>query len=249
MVKQFKNRTDWQSFCRYIINENRFALSDKWNDFIDVILETAKRREKCIKKDKIFYRARIGAKVGKGSYPLNKFSPLSPGEIEAPPSDQSMGGRINPERIVCLYLSNNKQTAMAEVRSWLHQYITVGRFSLVYNLKVVDMTLEDDLFQVALSEGKREDSDLKEAWIWSEISYNFSRPVSNIESKIAYLPTQYLAEQFKNAGYHGVLYKSLLTKTGYNLALFIPKFACLKERALFRTDSISSKFSIRENWK
>ena len=70
----------------------------------------------------------------------------------------------------------------------------------------------------------------------------FATPVSRDEESKEYIPTQIIAELFKSAGYDGIVYKSLLSNDGFNLALFNLDNAAVVRCALFKVDSISFGF-------
>jgi hypothetical protein len=70
----------------------------------------------------------------------------------------------------------------------------------------------------------------------------FATPVSKEDEARDYIPTQVLAELFKAQGYHGVVYKSLLSDDGLNVALFNLDHAKVINCSLVRLDSIQFKF-------
>lgn len=51
-------------------------------------------------------------------------------------------GRVNPKGIPCLYLADDKDTAMAEIRPWVGSYISVGQFKTLRNLNLVDCSVK-----------------------------------------------------------------------------------------------------------
>ena len=60
----------------------------------------------------------------------------------------------------------------------------------------------------------------KEQFVWRDIERAFSRPVTLTEDRTGYVPTQVLAELFREEGYDAVIYRSTFGKDGYNVALF-----------------------------
>ena len=62
------------------------------------------------------------------------FGPLNRKDIGAPPPHKTSDGRINPRGISYLYLSDDIETALIEVRPWLKQEVTVGYFEITKNL-------------------------------------------------------------------------------------------------------------------
>jgi RES domain-containing protein len=247
---QFVSPHEWHDFCRYLQTQNRYVLNEKWAKFVQTVLFTAKKREHILKQGKILYRARIGIeeyeyemkdKEGK-SCPNIGIAPISSQEINAPPGEKAREGRINPRGISYLYLSNNAETALSEVRPWLDKLITVGQFHLCKDVTVVDAS-QDKHGRYFISERKIEEpSDKWESYVWRDINKSFSTPVSNGEEHRHYVQTQYLSECFKNAGYDGIMYRSSLTMDGYNIALFDPQNARLKAAGLYDIKSVKYEF-------
>jgi len=243
---QFISPDQWNDFCRYLCKENRYVLNEKWDRFIETILFTAKKREHILMKGGVLYRARIGSdereyevedEEGKPQWGID-INPLPPQEIDAPPAGKALEGRINPKGISYLYLANDIKTAISEVRPWLKQSVTVGWFSVNRDLTVIDAS-KDKHSRHFLSEKKIEEpSEQWEPFVWRDINNSFSTPVSVGEEHNYYVPTQYLSEYFKNAGYDGIIYKSFLTKDGYNVVLFDPKVTCLEGAWLYDIKSI-----------
>lgn len=81
-----------------------------------------------------------------------------------------------------------------------------------------------------------------EEYVWSEINASFSKPVSLGDEHTSYIPTQYLSECFKTAGYDGIIYKSALTEKGYNVVLFNPQNAQLTGAKVFQIESIKQTY-------
>lgn len=243
---EFVSPDEWGEFCAYLLKQNRYILSKKWKDFIETVLFTAKKRERLLKSGSVLFRARIGRNEreyvnDEGHWEFD-VSPLFPQEIDAPLSGKAIEGRINPKGISYLYLANTIETAISEVRPWLKQEVTVGRFSLGKDILVVDAS-QDKHSQHIFSERKIEEPLEKwEPFIWRDINQSFSIPAIVGEEHIHYVPTQYLSECFKNAGYEGIIYKSSLTEDGYNVALFDPKVAYLMGAQLFNIKSITYKY-------
>jgi hypothetical protein len=86
----------------------------------------------------------------------------------------------------------------------------------------------------------------KEAEVWGEIAYAFSKPVTPKEPITDYIPTQILAEAFRGHGLDGIVYKSELGK-GYNVALFDIEAADLVMCGLQKTKGVEYKFEQADN--
>src|SRR5207253_1567654 len=159
-------------------------------------------------------------------------SPYSPRDMGPPPKHRSIEGRLNPPGIPYLYLASDPDTAIAEVRPWIGAELTVGKFRVTRQLRVVDTSLDtprfypelqgDDITDLRERENATYSQDEKEQQIWGDINSAFSEPMSPAESHLTYLPTQYLAEVLKVKGFNGVKYRSSLNPRGYNVALFDP---------------------------
>lgn len=243
----FKNTDEWRLFCNYITTKNRYILDKYWRNFISTVLFTAKKRETLLKKGTTLVRARIGSHYEEYENPDGvidiDYGPLHRQDIEAPPAQKAKDGRINPRGISYLYLSNDVETAILEVRSWLRQDLTVGYFEIISDLKCVDTSRDKKGHYIHFGAKKPNISPKTiEEYVWSSINESFSRPVSSGDEYNDYIPTQYLSECFKLAGYNGVIYKSALTEKGYNVVLFNPKNAFLKGARVFQITSIKQAY-------
>ena len=66
------------------------------------------------------------------------------------------------------------------------------------------------------------DAEGKEKSVWTDIDNAFSRPVGRMDESTEYVPTQILAELFRDEGYEAIIYRSLFGETGYNVVIFDP---------------------------
>jgi hypothetical protein len=164
--------------------------------------------------------------------------PLPPERMKPLPYS-AREGRVNPKGIPCLYLADDKDTAMAEIRPWIGSHISVGQFKTLKELNLVDCSVEHARnFTFYLTEpdpAKREEA------VWAEIDRSFSEPVNADDSIAEYAPTQILAEAFRKHGYSGVIYKSRLGK-GFNVAIFDINAADLVNCCLYKAESLEFKF-------
>lgn len=250
--KEFESPHEWDRFCSYISEINRYVLDEHWKKFFDVILSTAEKRKIILKNGVTLVRARIGSHYNEwedsDGEPVRYYGPLAQKEIVAPSPDKSKDGRVNPRGISCLYLSTDIKTAISEVRPWLEQDVTVGCFEIIKDLKCIDASKDKTrgcYFDLRETEGVSPEvnPETKEEYVWGGINGSFSRPVSAGDEHIHYIPTQYLSAHFQAAGYEGIIYKSSLTKEGQNIVLFNPKNARLKSTRLFRIESIDYAYN------
>jgi hypothetical protein len=124
--------------------------------------------------------------------------------------------------------------------------VSVGLFETLDNVSVVDCSKyhANNLFASLLAEPDDHvpsPGEIEEA-VWTHIDHAFSEPVTDNDSLPDYVPTQILAELFRTAGHDGVLYKSKLTRNGYNLAFFNPAIAKQLCGRLYKTEEVQFKF-------
>jgi len=227
----------------------RHVLEDKAQAFLDGVAATSKSRMAELRSGAPLWRAQLGhawQTEGEGDstfevpaqFPPERMSPL-PGE--------SREGRINPKGIPCLYLSTNRDTAMAEVRPWIGSYVSVGQFKTQKDLLLMDLSREREPkdYVVVGEQLKNEPQDYANG-VWTGIAKAFSEPVNATETTADYAPTQILAELFRKIGCDGIRYASLLGP-GHTIALFDIDVAEIVNCFLFYTQSTSFHFEEAAN--
>ena len=216
----------WEEFKNEIKNINRFHIQaaldlEKLRKiFKNEVFETE------LKKGRIFYRSRISEK--------NRIEIKKMGN---PPKDLATGGRANPKGISYLYLADNVKTSLYEARVTLFDFVTVGDFRLIEDIKILNLRcLDNDPIPWA---GAEEINDyLTYIPFIKTLQKELSLPIRKLDKEIDYLPTQYLSEFIKSIGYDGVEFQSSLHSDGYNLAIFNPdKFECIRTN-IYEIESI-----------
>ncbi|MDR1355774.1 MAG: RES domain-containing protein [Propionibacteriaceae bacterium] len=195
----------WEQFADSIKHENRFHSgvfnADAFASFLSIIMKPYSAGYE-------FYRARIAH--NKNGFTAN--------EMGAPPRERRSAGRINPEGIGVLYLSSDGTTVLNEVRANAFDYVTVGKFKSLRDIKVVNLSgisgTSPFLYQGELEKYAANRK------VFQEIAIEIAKPLRRSDSPIEYLPTQYIAEFIKSQGYDGVEYASTLKEGGYNIAIF-----------------------------
>lgn len=225
----FCRSDDWLRFVHYLRHTNRFALTDYWQNFLSLLTDTAKKRVTTIARGSEFFRARKGITWVEEEFGGESPAPYSKLEMGSPAPRIAKEGRLNPAGIPYLYLASDIDTTIAEVRPWIGLEISVALFQTTRELRTVD-TRHDEPVELELVPGGEDlymerdpttySAQEKEQHIWGDINSAFSEPTSPNDSHLTYLPTQYLAELLKMKGYDGVIYKSSLNPSGYNLTLF-----------------------------
>lgn len=197
----------WHDFSESLKYQNRFYNSafnpDVLASFISYSVNT-------YPVGTIMYRARINS--GRNGF--------LPDAMYAPPREKRSAGRVNPEGVGVLYLSSKSITALYEVRSNLYDYVTIGEFILLQDIKVVNLEGISSVSPFIYSPG----NDLQQYAVnqkcLKEIAEDIGKPMRRNDSPLEYLPTQIISEYIKSQGYDGVEYASTMTKDGYNLAMF-----------------------------
>ena len=151
------------------------------------------------------------------------FKGYSADESNKPPNDKAAEGRVNPEFISYLYLSEDPLTCVYEVRPAIGQNVSVATFEIKKDLRIYD-------FAYSFPNDFKNEKQLDIA-LFDYISKQFSLPYQN--KPLQYLPTQYLGEVIKNSGFDGLRFQSSLHQNGYNIVLFDNAICRITRRALF----------------
>jgi hypothetical protein len=247
----FNSHEDYWRFSQSIIRGYRHVFEPQADGFLDAVASTASNRVFTIDPGSRLYRAQLGFKWE--SRPVDHADPDGESfEIEAPYlpirmkplTDSAREGRVNVKGIPCLYLSDDRDTAMAETRPWIGSLVSLGIFIVQKELRLVDCCVERQRFHIIPE--PRHTPQERETIIWGEISYALSEPVTPNDMTGEYAPTQVLSELFRQQGYDGIRYKSNLG-VGYNYALFELGQANLQSCGLFVLKGISFSFDSRGN--
>jgi hypothetical protein len=246
----FKSPRDYIRFAEHVTRSKRYIRDKEADHFLEALLREAQRRVETIPAGSILWRAQIG-------YDLE---PIIEGgqhidDVPCPLSEQRMiplrrhgrEGRANPKGIPYLYLSTERDTAMAEVRPWRGSTISVAQFQTQRELRIVNCTQDDrpQRFRLAFLDGMWKVKDLpSEEWdnaVWSDIDDAFFRPVMGSDDYAEYVPTQIIAELFKTGGFDGAAYRSSVGQ-GHNVVLFDIDLAVLVNCSLFQVKALSFSF-------
>jgi len=195
----------WEKFAESIKYENRFHSgmfnADAFASFLSIFAKSYSAGTE-------FYRARI----------TDNSSGYLPNEMGAPPKGKRSAGRINPEGISVLYLSSDESTVLNEVRANTFDFVAIGKFRLLSDIKVVNLSGISETSPF-LYQGELEKYAANRK-VFQEIARETAKPLRRTDSPLEYLPTQFIAEFIKSQGYAGVEYASTLREGGYNISVF-----------------------------
>ena len=221
-MAEFKS---WRSFWEFehaVKRQMRYVRTTDTEAFLEAVGQTAGRRIEVLPVGTTLWRAQLGVNwrpdydkdgdlVGETPWPHDK-------DRMKPLRDCATEGRANSKGIPCLYLATDRDTAIAEVRPWIGSYVSVGLFRTDRELRVVKCVTDYGLRRYWIK-GEPDATEREEA-VWAFIDAAFAHPVTPIDNVADYAPTQIIAELFKAHGYDGIAYRSSVSKTGHNVALF-----------------------------
>ena len=121
-----------------------------------------------------------------------------------------------------LYLTSDEATALREVRASAFDFITVGKFRLLKEIKVVNISGLNRISPAVYSSSIES--------LAANIAKEIAKPLRRNDSSLEYLPTQFITEFIKSRGYAGVSYTSTMGTGGTNIAVF--------DETLFECESV-----------
>jgi RES domain len=237
-VPIFESHLAFEVFRDEVLRRARSAHSRRAEEFVSRFRKSAAGRVKTLKCGEILWRARIGSGGRREPYSGDAVIRSADGETlqvdlewvapfpreEMKPDRQFVqDGRLNPRGIAYLYLAGDKDTAIAEVRPWVGELVSIGQFEVLENIQVVDCVSTKYLpyaGDYSGSDYKPPAEDERDDVVWGAIGHAFAVPATQNEAYLTYAPTQILAEVLRDEGYDGIAYRSAMSWSGYNVALF-----------------------------
>ncbi|WP_418894072.1 RES family NAD+ phosphorylase [Limibacterium fermenti] len=191
-------------FDQYIIPDRGFR--------VDGLLSS----KTILNENKKLYRARLHYK--------EKEEPYEYPKMFCPPPDLSVGGRANPAGIPFLYLCDNKDSVLYEIRAAFLDEVSVGTFVLKNTIEeditIADFTEVPTLFSQSGMQNEI-NTKIKSKLLKDKISRDLSKPIRRYDSPLDYIPTQFICEFVKiYSGAHGIKFRSSLHPTGNNIVIF-----------------------------
>ncbi len=235
------NNESWKNFKEELIFRNRyfpqnnafqalFSVSGGSDEF-DLFAALAAQMDMVIPAGDILYRARISD------------DDLTAGKMGRPPKDISTGGRANPSGISYLYVADNLETAVSEVRPSIGSKVWVSKFKVVSDLRITDLTAPKLKGSVLKFEEDEIKLVLKYLGLLELFSDDLSKPVLPHKSHLEYVPTQYICEFLKNITKADGIRFSSSFGSGRNLVLFDDIKLSVLDPNYFFVNSIKVDFS------
>ena len=242
-MSEFKSWRSYRNFANRVRRKTLFIRTPADDDFLREILRTSARRIIDVSAGARLWRAQLGhdwkPHCQGDQYVTDIPAPHLPARMKPLPG-RATEGRANPKGIPVLYLSTHRKTAMSEVRPWLGSLVSCALFTTTRDLKIVDFSVHHDSGFVIYF--REPDASKREEAIWQEIDRAFSEPTTASDDVADYVPTQVIAELFRNEGHDGIAYKSAFGKEGCNVVLFDPDDAELTSCTLFEARSLKFGF-------
>ena len=245
---KFKSWKSYRNFAYRVRQEARFIRTAEDDDFLREVVRTSESRTREMPVGFRLWRAQLGCdwepEIQAGEYLGDRSVVYSPSRMK-PLQDRAREGRANPKGIPVLYLSTHRETAMSEVRLWVGSLVSCARFKTIRTLRIVDCSVRE--FRGIMFFPREPDAPVREKAAWTQINEAFSRPTTPADDTDSYVPTQVIAELFKNNGFDGIAYKSEFGSKGYNTVLFDPADAEVTSCTLFEAKSLKFEFEQTDN--
>lgn len=191
---------EWNDYCRIELTPMQLKSLEQRGDVSDDKL-TAFRKEykEFINSEKI---QKIKQRIEAG------FQGFDANGSSAPPRGTAGAGRCNPEGVSYLYAALEEHTAIAEIRPFFKDSISVAVLEPIRDLCLVNFDFEP----TAVVNGRD--------FLFNDIQRDFSR-INKIQNG-DYLITQFIASLIEHLGYDGLCFRSSLVKDGTNYVIFNP---------------------------
>lgn len=232
-------------FAKTVLRERRWIFDGEAGEYLSAVRVASRSRAYLLKSGRCLYRAQVGCDFEEDERGAEWEHPLPEARMVPDPKYIKNGGRANPRGFAYLYLANTPETALAEMRPWVGESLTLASFEVQRDANLVicqagPENAVDWLFDENVSAEKLS------VYVWNDISRAFGRPVGREDQESAYLPTQILAEAFKAEGFDGLAYRSSLER-GTNVVLFDTKLAKPKERWVYSLKKVRYDFEAAPN--
>lgn len=230
----------WENFSEEIKYKTRFH-SEKFNT--DIFRNYLRLLAIPISKGEILYRGRRSDDEG---YPST--------EMGSVPSEKTQAGRANPKGIPYLYLANNIETVLYELRAVKMSYVTVAEFELIEAGQIIDLTKVDQISPFIFENEEMLTQHIVNRKNLKVIHNEIVKPASQDESYLDYLPTQYIFDFIrkhkkvliereysmdeKHQEIIGVKYKSSLNPLGINYVFFKDEIFDVKNVTVYKIDNV-----------
>ena len=139
----FKSIDDYREFADTVQSKRRFFHTEIVTAFLKAVSNGSKKREVIVSAGQTLWRAQKGCRDWQRTDAEGREwveeAPFSPERMIPPPRIPSEG-RINPRGIAYLYLASDIRTSISEVGPSNGSLVTVARFDISRELKLVNFS-------------------------------------------------------------------------------------------------------------
>ena len=129
-------------------------------------------------------------------------------ELARPPVHLARAGRMNASGIPVFYGALSAATAIAEVRPYVGSIVITARFSILRQVRVLDLSRIDQFFTGSIFAPQYEKRASRLRFL-QRFHHLIARPVQPGDEALEFVPTQAVAEYVHNVlGFDGMLYMS-----------------------------------------
>jgi len=209
----FKERVKYQT--RFHDDISREMLDEIFKDLEVFKHEDGSSPISCLNKDETIYRARIA------SDPENFHDIMRNPETELyVPPVSTKNGRMNAPGISVFYGGFSEDVCIAELKPSVGSSVVIGAFKTTRPIKVLDLTLFDNLDFVKQDDSKSIEYNARLSFL-KTLHEEITMPAQPIDSPLEYIPTQIVADYLSNKlRVEGIVYSSSQLVGGRNVALF-----------------------------
>ncbi len=235
-----KYKEAWSELCAELKHNNRFfpqhdvyqtLFATDLRENVSPLFSILEQLEFKIKAGDEFFRARIAD------------HPLSKEDMGPPPSQLATSGRANPKGISYVYLANNIDTCISEVRPYNGCDIHVSQFQPRLEKRVIDLRTPRKSFSIIPFSESQYGEVLSIIDLLESFEKALSVPIKPHLSELEYIPTQFLCEYIKSLGiYDGIIFKSSFGK-GDNFVFFDNKGFDVSEPSVQSLNGITFEYT------
>lgn len=210
---------EWSLFIEEIKSKNRFFPQTKI--YKDIFSYSLVQKNDTAAFFSLVETLKVKYPVGQNFYRGRAFEGrLDIDFMGMPPPVVASAGRANPVGIPYLYLAENVETCMAEIRPNNGCKVNIAKFGLINDVNLLDLTEPRKRASFMILDEQEISASLKYIDLLEVFSRDLSIPVLPNNSHLDYIPTQFICEYFKTiCKYDGIIFNSSF-RHGKNIVLF-----------------------------
>jgi hypothetical protein len=220
----------WAWFADYLKSQRRFIIEEdssgeiiRPEEWVPDLLDEASAFRQITTRTRL-YRGRLGtAKTSTGGE-----LPRLAKDMGAPPAKLATAGRANPAGISVVYCALEAETAIIETGRFPGAEISLRELRAKRPLRLAD--LRGKLSVLEPLDTTDLGDKIRIRTLLGSLGLALGEPIHPEDSSIEYIPTQYLAEVIRSAGYDGICYPSALNEAGTNVVVFDPEAVRITRR-------------------